>query len=101
MKRQAMTDGNGNWFNIESADCFNEDSNWNGSNNISLATGSQWGHEALYRTVGGKWVLNSWSNWQGVLETWEIVNNEFAAKWLVTNNQNSDIVNEQIEELEI
>src|SRR5690606_26064843 len=43
------------WFDDEKAERFAEDRDWNGSNWISVATGSQWHHEELYRTAGGRW----------------------------------------------
>jgi len=101
MERIAMTDNSGQWFNLESATQFNEDSDWDGSNHISKATHSQTEHEQLYRTASGKWVLNSWSQWQGSTESYEVVSDEFAAKWLVTNGRNSDIVKNEIAEFEL
>lgn len=87
MKRQALD--NGSWLNLETAEQFDEATHWNGSNHISVATGSQWEHERLYRTKSGRWVLNTWSQWQGSRETWIEIDNEAAAKWLVTNNKDS------------
>ena len=101
MDRIAMTDGSGRWFDRDSADKFEEGMFWDGNNNISMATHSQTEHEELYRTASGKWVLNCWSQWQGVLETYEIVDDDFAAKWLVTNEHDSEVVKDQIAELEI
>lgn len=85
MRRQAI-DG-GRWFDIEAAEVFKEDTWFNGNNHISCATGSQWEHEALYRTKSGKWILNHWSNYQGSAETWEEIDDEVAAKWLVVNHE--------------
>lgn len=86
MKRQALTDGSGKWFNIDSAEVFDEDTNWNGNNHISVNTGSQWDHEKLYRTKSGRWVLCSWSQWQGSTDSWVEIDNEAAAKWLAMND---------------
>ena len=47
MNRQPI-DGGG-WINLETAQKFVEDRNWDGHNMISAATGSQWEHETLYR----------------------------------------------------
>lgn len=85
MKRQALD--NGTWFDIDKAEMFSEEKWWDGSNNISKATGSQWNHEALYRTANGRWVLNAWSQYQGSRETWEEIDNEAAARWLVSNGE--------------
>lgn len=84
MARIVLEDGR--WFDDSSATRF-EETNWHDGNNyISNATGSQWDHQALYRTAGGKWVLNSWSQWQGSRETYEEIDNEAAARWLVKND---------------
>ena len=101
MKRIAMTDGSGQWFDIDSAKDFDEGTTWDGSNHISMATRSQTEHESLYRTASGKWVLNEWSQWQGSIQTWKVVDDDTAAQWLITNGQDSDIVKSQIADLEL
>ena len=85
MKRVVLTDGSGSWFDAEAAESFSEETRWNGNNHISKATGSQWEHEALYRTKGGLWILNHYSQ-QGDAETYAIITNSEAAAWLVTND---------------
>jgi len=85
MSRVALTDGSGAWFSTESAVLFKEDTRWDGRNQISVPTGSQWNHEWLYYTKSGKWVLNSFSNYQGTLETHEQIDEEAAIKWLIQN----------------
>lgn len=84
MQRQAI-DNSRNWFNTDAATEYAQDTYWNGSNMISKATGSQWNHEKLYRTKNGKWVLNHWSQMQGSGETWEEIDDEAAAVWLIKN----------------
>lgn len=101
MKRIALTDGSGRWFNAESATLFDEDTNWNGNNHISCATGSQFEHERLYRTRGGLWVLFHWSQWQGSTKTYSEINSGEAGKWMVINGHDSDLVREEIDSLEI
>jgi hypothetical protein len=54
-------------------------------NHISLATGTQWDHEILYRTKSGKWILYAWSQWQGSGESYEEISDKQAAAWLVRN----------------
>lgn len=85
MHRIALTDGSGAWFDSEAAEQFKETTHWNGNNHISNATGSQWEHECLYRTAGGRWVLNHWSQYQGSAETYEEITNADAASWLSRN----------------
>ena len=84
MKRQAISDGR--WFDLEKVETFKEDTWWNGNNHISRSTGSQWEHEQLYRTKGGKWILYSWSQYQGSAEHYDEIDNETAAAWIVRNN---------------
>lgn len=85
MKRQALD--NGNWFDIDSAEMFEEDTYHNGAKHISKATGNQWEHEALYCTKNGKWVLNHWSQWQSARETWKEIDSKTAARWLTLNGK--------------
>ena len=76
----------GGWFDMDATrQKFSEHTRFDGSNYISCATGSQWEHEALYLTAKGAWVLNRWSQYQGVLETWRTVTPEVATQWLIEN----------------
>ena len=99
MKRQSLSDGQ--WFDLDAAEKFEEATWWNGSNQISEATGSQWEHEALYRTKSKRWVLNAWSQRQGHGETWEVIDDDSAARWLVKNGEDHPDAAEQIAELEV
>lgn len=105
MKRIALTDGNGSWFDSEKAEIFKEDTFHNGSNWISKATGSQWEHECLYRTAGGRFILNHYSNVQGTTETYFEVEKEVAAAWLVRNGYSNDDIpgelSKEVAEMEI
>jgi hypothetical protein len=85
MERIVLTDGSGRWFDAKKAQSWEEDTRWNGSNRISLATGSQWEHEKLYRTVGGIYVLQHWSQWQGSADRYEEITAQEAARWLSVN----------------
>jgi hypothetical protein len=85
MARIVLTDGTGRWFEGEKAKVWDEETRWNGNNHISLATGTQWDHETLYRTAGGIHVLHQWSQWQGSSETYEEITAEAAAVWLSQN----------------
>ena len=79
------------WFDDEKAEKFIEARNWDGSNMISVATGSQWNHEALYRTAGGRWVLNAWSQYQGTLESYTYVSDRKAETWLLLNEHDEAV----------
>lgn len=85
MTRIALTDGSGAWFNSESAILFKEDTRFDGRNQISVPTGSQWEHQWLYYTKSGKWVLNEFSNYQGSLESYAQISEDEAVTWLIQN----------------
>lgn len=94
---------NGTWFDKEKADLYEEDTNWNGQNRISVNTGSQWNHEELYRTSKKVWVLCYWSQWSGAkAPSYNEISTEEAVKWLVRNGHKvpSDCVKE-MESLEV
>lgn len=80
MKRISIT-GLPVWFDSDKAEVYKENTQWDGRNHISLATGSQWDHEAIYVTKGGKFILKHWSNIQGTRETYEIISSSQAAEW--------------------
>jgi hypothetical protein len=46
-------------FLPDKAELFTDGKRWNGSNMVGECSGSQWVDEYLYRTAGGKWVLNT------------------------------------------
>ena len=81
MRRQILTDGSGRWFDLDTAERFDEATVWDGRNRISRATGSQWDHETLYHTKHGHW----WSQWQGTLDRLEEIDEAEAARWLIQN----------------
>ena len=97
MKRIPLTDGSNTWFDADRAQEFNEDTRWDGSNHVSVATGSKWDHEVLYRTASGKYVLRTWSNWQGKLDTYEEIPESQAFDWLVANDHADAVPKEEDE----
>lgn len=84
MSRIQLTDGSGRWFDSTRAEKWEEGTYWDGNNRVSLSAGKH-SHEVLYRTAGGRWVLHRWSQWQGVREMYEEIDNEAAARWLSIN----------------
>jgi hypothetical protein len=86
------------WFASDKARYYREATDWDGSNNLSRNTGSQWTHEELYLTAGGRWVLGAWSNVtrQGcVPQRYEFISQEAALEWLRINDH---LVNEYVAE---
>lgn len=97
MKRVALTEDGiktGQYFDADIAEYFKEEAFWNGHNQISKITGSQWDHETLWLTVSGKWILNRYSQYEGRGETYEIITPEDAAEWLVKNEYKDDMIPE-------
>ncbi len=78
------------WFDKDTAKEFREKTRFDGFNQISLSTGSQWDHQALYCTKSNNWVLHSYSQRQGSLESWEKIEELEAANWLVKNEYDSE-----------
>lgn len=87
------------WFDGDKADCFWESVRWDGHNNVSAATGSQWHHEALYRTAMGRWVLHEWSDWEGGEDSYCFVGEDEAREWLLINGDD-EVVEEYLGPIE-
>jgi len=105
MKRVSLTDQSGQWFDSEKSEIYKENTYHDGKNWISKATGSQWEHEAVHVTKGGKFILNHWSNFQGSTETYEEITKEQAAEWFakqdMQDNEIPDVFLEEVMKLEI
>jgi len=98
MKRVSI--GDGRWFNADKADKFYEGRDFDGSNHISRATGSQWEHETLYHTAKGKWVLYHWSQWQGSRDSYTVISDQDSYRWLIRNGHHDEVPDEAMEVLE-
>ena len=84
MARYKMSDG----MVVDTANasaCHEEGTRWDGNNNISVATGTQWNHETLYRSRKGRYYIEHTSQWQGSSPSAEWVSNEAAVRWLLAN----------------
>lgn len=79
------------WFDADKAEYFHESLEWDGQNNISQATGSQFDHEMLIRTVQGRWVLNSYSQWQGSPDVYTFITADKAREWLIAQNHDKEV----------
>ena len=84
MSRYEMSDGM--VVDTENASAsWKEGTQWDGNNHISLATGSQWDHQTLYRSRRGRYYVECKSQWQGSTPSAEWVSNEEACRWLLAN----------------
>ncbi len=79
----------GGWYDHSTTVVYGENTQWDGSNHISRATGSQYDHEQLHLTKGGSWVLSANSQWEGRLESATQVDSGRAAAWLCRNEYDS------------
>lgn len=62
---------------------YEEGTTWDGQNNISTATGSQWNHEEVVRTKRGKYYVVSSSQRQGSQTKARAMDLSEVARWLV------------------
>ncbi len=83
MARYRMNDGK--IVDSEKAvETWNEGTRWNGSNHISINTGSQWEHETLYRSAKGRY----WKEYVNARRQGEatLLEPAEAAAWLIAND---------------
>lgn len=85
MKRISL--GGTAWFDLSTSVTFEEGMYWDGRNNISNATGSQWDHEILLFTRKGKWVLNSYGSSCGQYDRYTVISEASAVEWIVQNDR--------------
>jgi hypothetical protein len=80
---------------------WEEDTKFNGNNNISVATGSQWAHQRLYRSRKGRYYTESWSQYEGSRAHAEWVSPQEAVRWLLLNDHKiPEELDQFIEEVE-
>ena len=79
------------WFDRDAAELFEEDTYWVDGNEYSIHTYNKWIHERLYRTAGGRWVLEQWSQWQGSQPRYSFLTDVQASLWLLKNHSD-DVV---------
>lgn len=73
------------WFNRDTAEVIEEATRWDGNNHVSVHTSDQFAHQRLILTSTGRWVLNSWSQWQGSEDLYEFVTDDKVKEWLLVN----------------
>lgn len=65
---------------------WDEETDWDGNNHISRATGSQWSHETLYKSRKGRYYLEHISQMSGSRPHCEWISKRAAAAWLLAND---------------
>lgn len=95
MTRITVRDADGDvdgWFDLESAIYYPGARQWDGDNMACVhLKDKNFRYQHLYRTKGGRWVLNIQSNWRGEEPKWWYATDEEARKWLIVNG-NDDVV---------
>ncbi|MCO6011561.1 ribbon-helix-helix domain-containing protein [Actinoallomurus purpureus] len=86
-------------FDLDKAEKFEEDTEWDGNNMVSVHNVGQYGHQMLLRTAGGRWILNSWSQWEGSKDIYGYVSDERARDWLMVN-KDYDVIEKYLGEIE-
>lgn len=99
MTRQQILDEQGElagWFDPTKADQYPSATYWDGKNQVCSATRDYYTTETLYRTAGGRWVLQSWSRWQDMPDGWRYVSAEDARQWLIRAEYSDDEIRDAI-----
>lgn len=78
------------WFDLAKTERFDELTEWDGNDLTSVVAG-KWHHQQLHRTAGGRWVLNSWSQWEGTADVYEFVTDDKAREWLILNQRDEAV----------
>lgn len=69
-----------------SKEYWTEGSRWNGHNYISLATGSQWEHQRLYKSNKGRYYIEYTSDFSNMASRAEWIDPTRACAWLLAND---------------
>ncbi|MFJ1756515.1 ribbon-helix-helix protein, CopG family [Kitasatospora sp. NPDC088134] len=72
-------------FDPDAATVFPEAVEYAKGNEVSVNRVDEFEHQELYRTKGGRWVLNTWSQLQGSTPRFEFLDDITAREWLVLN----------------
>lgn len=85
MARYKMSDGT-IVDTAKASKSWEENTRFDGHNNVSVHTGSQWTHETLYRSRKGRYYIEVTSQWQGSAPHAEWISNEEATRWLLLDD---------------
>jgi len=89
------------WFDPQRATRYDSDTKWDGNNRVSVITNSQWIDEYLYRTAGGRWVLNhDATRYHSGPDDYRFVTDDQAHDWLLRSECNDDAVKLHFGEIE-
>lgn len=79
------------WFDPRRAEQFSAATYWDGQNRASVVTRSEWIDEWLYRTPGGRWVLNrDATRYNGGADVYRFISDDEARDWLTRSECNDE-----------
>jgi len=104
----AYDDGSGlsefaGWFELNSAECFEEGTHWDGHNIVGDESGISRGvgYSELVRTAGGRWVLHTdRRNYFNGHDQWMFITPDAARDWLIRGGGWDDVVERYFGEIE-
>lgn len=71
------------WFDLDRATDYQEATDWDGQNQVSIPAAGRYEHQILYHTAGQRWVLHTWSQWSGAGPTYKFIADSEARDWLL------------------
>ena len=77
------------WFNADKAERVPGLREWDGNNMACVHLQDPHRGQNLYRTAGGRYVLETWSQWQGEDTRHEFIAPERAREWLIVNGDDA------------
>ncbi len=80
------------WFDPDSATVYHPATRWTGSETIDTNTGSSREHQTLYRTAGGRWVLEETADYDAAEDLYTYLDAEEARDWLIRNEYSGEDV---------
>lgn len=81
------------WFYPEKAERFDQGTEWNGQNMVGVISRSEFIDEYLYRTAGGRWVLNRDAHrCNNGGDAYRFVSDAVAQDWLIRSQINDEAV---------
>ena len=86
MNRIYITNKPNAWFDKDNAECFDDETYWDGNNHISIWNNSQFIRSTLYYTASKNWVLHTHSAYQGSRDSFEIIDLESVTIFFIKNN---------------
>lgn len=93
MDKVSLTDNSGRWFDKDSAKEWREAVILaDDGTPVSMATRNSWEHETLYLTKAGSFVMWFFNEHNHSLSQYVEWDEDKAAKWLLANGHNDDVV---------